>query len=683
MQILTERQPLLRYSVRHTWLESWQTAVEFLPIRVFRQTQVFSGALAEASTVFRSSGSTQAVRAEHRVTEQQLKSCLTSSTQAFLDYLMVSQRGFAEKNSVVTVVSLVPPPEVWPQSSLAAMLGGFARNGISVVYPASINEALKVIQSAHSHEHLVVFGTSLHHLQIHHEALRLNGGKGARSAARLLVIDTGGTKGKSFHIPRSEFWEILQKTYVSTHPQGVCWGSEYGMCELLSQAYAVIQPGDFSDSEICFYCHQGLFPFVLSFDGAAEVPTGEIGYLAFIDQRNKDSYAAIITEDLAFRRDDSSCFFLVGRAPDATQKGCSLNVKADFLDWSAELSAAGARADSVPVSLSATSFAGSSDESAWSELRRVCNQYDWNDFLKTIDGVEEVSQEWEQVFTTSPLNGERAALVSAANTPVAIFYPAWVLLRLGVSSLSVSLPSLRDDDPLAKQVRKQTVYLVQALQRQFPAAQFSFYSRGNLLFQKGFFDRFIVFGTDVTVAELRERSAGSVAHFYGFGSARNALRLEHVTVAEAVQACAQWYGRGCLCPVWIVTSSSRQGRQNAAEFAAAFQNEFTKRLSALNDLRFYSHSHDVWEAEQWARQRSVSLSVLPHPVAKIFDARLFPFDQPALFRELESFLGGGTLAFIDEKHLCESTPLSFENPHPSVTSPHQGRTWLEWLGCSR
>ena len=60
-------------------------------------------------------------------------------------------------------------------------------------------------------------------------------------------------------------------------------------------------------------------------ESLVEVADGEEGLLVFHDVANVHSCAAIRTEDLGIRRGDS--FELVGRAPGATLKGCSLRLE--------------------------------------------------------------------------------------------------------------------------------------------------------------------------------------------------------------------------------------------------------------------------------------------------------------------------------------------------------------------
>jgi hypothetical protein len=55
---------------------------------------------------------------------------------------------------------------------------------------------------------------------------------------------------------------------------------------------------------------------------AAPLPAGETGLLRFFDLANRGSVSAVLSGDLA--REESGGFVLLGRAPGAPPKGCSI-----------------------------------------------------------------------------------------------------------------------------------------------------------------------------------------------------------------------------------------------------------------------------------------------------------------------------------------------------------------------
>jgi len=91
---------------------------------------------------------------------------------------------------------------------------------------------------------------------------------------------------------------------------------EYGMSELSSQAY------DTGSRSRVFRFPPWARVQIISPETGREVAEGETGLIRILDLANVYSVAAIQTEDLGILRGDG--FELVGRAPRAEPRGCSL-----------------------------------------------------------------------------------------------------------------------------------------------------------------------------------------------------------------------------------------------------------------------------------------------------------------------------------------------------------------------
>jgi hypothetical protein len=129
------------------------------------------------------------------------------------------------------------------------------------------------------------------------------------------LLETGGFKGRSREIEKSEFYEAL--AYLFGVKTDSIW-NEYGMCELSSQAYARGLNGLHRASP---------WARVLIVDPRTdrEVPVGEIGLVRWIDLANVDSVLAIQTLDQAVRQEDG--FYLIGRIAQTEPRGCSLTAE--------------------------------------------------------------------------------------------------------------------------------------------------------------------------------------------------------------------------------------------------------------------------------------------------------------------------------------------------------------------
>ncbi|MBI1266349.1 MAG: acyl transferase [Cryomorphaceae bacterium] len=126
----------------------------------------------------------------------------------------------------------------------------------------------------------------------------------------LIVMETGGMKGRRKELVRSELHEILQEAF------GVnAIHSEYGMTELLSQAY--------SHGNGLFHCPPWMDVFIREIDDpfsmSKESATGGVNV---IDLANIDSCSFIATSDLGKKHGGG--FEVLGRFDNSDVRGCNL-----------------------------------------------------------------------------------------------------------------------------------------------------------------------------------------------------------------------------------------------------------------------------------------------------------------------------------------------------------------------
>ena len=141
------------------------------------------------------------------------------------------------------------------------------------------------------------------------------------------VVDTGGYKGRTRELSRDE---LLNRVESWLGVDRAWCENEYGMSELSSQAWLgsvaaacghpVVLPNPRAR-----WTPSTLRVRVVDPGTLADVDDGETGLLVFHDIANVHSCAAVRSEDIGIRRGDS--FELLGRAPDATLKGCSLHLE--------------------------------------------------------------------------------------------------------------------------------------------------------------------------------------------------------------------------------------------------------------------------------------------------------------------------------------------------------------------
>jgi hypothetical protein len=135
------------------------------------------------------------------------------------------------------------------------------------------------------------------------------------------ALETGGYKGRSRSLPKSELHQLIGERLGLAAGQIVC---EYGMSELSSQAYDVGFAGaaDSSQPTRRFQFPPWVRVRIVSPETGREVQDGETGLVRVLDLANLWSVAAVQTEDLAIRR--GSGFELLGRAAATEVRGCSL-----------------------------------------------------------------------------------------------------------------------------------------------------------------------------------------------------------------------------------------------------------------------------------------------------------------------------------------------------------------------
>lgn len=125
-----------------------------------------------------------------------------------------------------------------------------------------------------------------------------------------IIMDTGGMKGRKKELLKGEVHKFLRNAFRinSIH-------SEYGMTELLSQAY--------SKKDGVFYCPKWMKVFVRQPDDPFEVCERGTGLLNIIDLANIHSCCFIATDDVATIYPYGS-FEILGRHDAADVRGCSL-----------------------------------------------------------------------------------------------------------------------------------------------------------------------------------------------------------------------------------------------------------------------------------------------------------------------------------------------------------------------
>ena len=133
----------------------------------------------------------------------------------------------------------------------------------------------------------------------------------ALDLSQLIIIETGGMKGRREELTKSKLYDKLNAYF---QPKAIY--SEYGMTELFSQAYAL------SLDE--FRCSPSMDIHIREInDPFSNMNFGRLGAINVIDLANFDTLSFIATDDLGRKHEDGS-FEVLGRLDNSDLRGCNL-----------------------------------------------------------------------------------------------------------------------------------------------------------------------------------------------------------------------------------------------------------------------------------------------------------------------------------------------------------------------
>ena len=268
--------------------------IPMLPIEIFKSHKVYCGE-GEPEMIFTSSATTGMVQSRHYV--EHLALYERAFTEAF--------RHFYGDERKCSIYALLP--------------SYLEREGSSLVYMAE-----KLIASCggggfylHDYEKLlddmsrddnpkILLGVTYALLDLAENY--------APKLENTIVMETGGMKGKRKELPKSELHKVLCSAFGVEKIH-----SEYGMAELMSQAYS------FGDG--VFRAPKWMKVLVRDVNNPfARLEAGRRGGLDIIDLANSSSCAFIATQDMGVRYDDGS-FRIEGRISQSDIRGCNLLVQ--------------------------------------------------------------------------------------------------------------------------------------------------------------------------------------------------------------------------------------------------------------------------------------------------------------------------------------------------------------------
>lgn len=271
-------------------------AIPFLPIEFFKTRTILSNTDSPLIT-FSSSGTTGSVTSKHHVTDLSIyeKSYLSGFKQfynAIEDYVVLALLpSYLERegSSLIYMVDDLIKKSKHTES-------GFYLNNLD-----EINEQLMALDK--SGQKVLLIGVSFALLDlIEQYQFQLN---------NTIVMETGGMKGRRKEIIRPELHQLLKDGFGVSKIH-----SEYGMTELLSQAY--------SKGNGVFECPPWMKVLTRDTEDPLSIQkANKTGGINVIDLANINSCSFIATQDLG-RIDNDNSFEILGRFDNSDIRGCNL-----------------------------------------------------------------------------------------------------------------------------------------------------------------------------------------------------------------------------------------------------------------------------------------------------------------------------------------------------------------------
>lgn len=272
--------------------------IPFLPIQFFKSHTVLSSSKPIQET-FTSSGTSGMVSSKHLVTdlslyEQSFRKAFSQFYGNSEDYVILALLpSYLERegSSLIYMVNDLIESSNHPES------GFYLHN-----YDELVQQLIKIDSSG---QNVLLIGVTYALLDVVE--------KQTFQLKNTIIMETGGMKGKRKEIIREELHEILGNGFGVSAIH-----SEYGMTELLSQAYSL--------GNGIFECPPWMQILIRDTEDALTyVDFGKTGGINVIDLANINSCSFIATQDLG-KKNPNHSFEVLGRFDSSDIRGCNLMV---------------------------------------------------------------------------------------------------------------------------------------------------------------------------------------------------------------------------------------------------------------------------------------------------------------------------------------------------------------------
>lgn len=268
--------------------------IPFLPIEFFKKHEIKTGSWL-TQMVFESSRTTGSQASSHYVEDMKY-------------YQTLARQGFERFLGPCTdwhILALIPVPSGKGNSSLVTMVSTLVYHSNSDHSSFHMNLETELVPALHkaleAKRKVMLWGVTYTLLELV-ETCQVD-------LSQVVVVETGGMKGRGKERTRSEVHEILREKGNANMIY-----SEYGMSELYSQAYMVAQDYFEPVPTLRVLIREANDPFSY---------TEHTGGINVIDLANIHSCAFIETKDLGRKRGELG-FEVLGRFDNSDLRGCNL-----------------------------------------------------------------------------------------------------------------------------------------------------------------------------------------------------------------------------------------------------------------------------------------------------------------------------------------------------------------------
>ncbi|WP_158542423.1 hypothetical protein [Lujinxingia litoralis] len=289
-----------------------------VPTDAFKVLDLFHGP--SIARTFRTSGTTQGQRGQHHFATLELYRASLHPT--FERFCNPSQQA-------LRLIVLAPSPDDLPDSSLSFMLGELMerwgspestfviglRDNAWHLDLAALEHALD--QAEQDDTPTMLLGTAFGYVELLDRTTR-----SWRLPPGSRLMETGGFKGRSRTLDKADLYGLFEERLGVPAQRCI---SEYSMTELSSQTYTDALNGPDATGRLAappWLQLSVVDPLTLQ----PLTAPGATGLIRFIDLANLDSVLAIQTSDRGTLYPDGT-LELLGRAPEAELRGCSLTIE--------------------------------------------------------------------------------------------------------------------------------------------------------------------------------------------------------------------------------------------------------------------------------------------------------------------------------------------------------------------